>query len=40
MIHEKSLLVQKVTLCCALSPAGVIGHFFFENDEGQAESQR
>jgi len=35
VIHERPLHAQKVTVWCALWSGGVIGPYFFENNEGQ-----
>ncbi|GFS93229.1 DUF4817 domain-containing protein [Trichonephila clavipes] len=33
-IHYTSILFEKLTLCCALWAGGIIGPYFFKNDEG------
>lgn len=36
--HQQPLHSPKVTVWCALSNSGLIGHYFFENNRGQAIS--
>jgi hypothetical protein len=35
-LHERPLHSDKVTIWCAISSNGVIGPYFFENDDGHA----
>ena len=35
-LHKKPLHSQKVTLRCAMSASGIIGHYFLENEAGKA----
>jgi hypothetical protein len=35
-LHEKPLHSERVTLWCSVSSQGVIGPFFFEDNEGKA----
>ena len=35
-LHEKALHSQKVTVWCAMSASGIIGHYFFEYEAGNA----
>ena len=34
VIEERSLYLEKVTVLCSLWSEGVIGNYFFENDDG------
>jgi hypothetical protein len=35
-LHERPFHLAKVTVWCAISSNGVIGPYFFENDDGHA----